>query len=207
MLPGFIIAVPKTFPNTKAKANTVGSVTVSLPANIQAGDILVLAVGVGGDQTLATPSGWTSLGAGTSGATSANRKIQVFWKVASGSEGASLTVAITVQALAWLFGNARSVEATFTGSSAGSGNSPSITASWGQDAAKFLSVEMVRASTGIATAWPSGYTDTQAVAGSATSASSAEANKYVATEDPSAFVNSVNDDWGAATIAIRPASY
>jgi len=65
---------------------------VSLPASISAGDLLMVFFLVHEDPSVTTPDGWTLLKSITDGY--ADHKLYVFYKVASGSEGASVTITI-----------------------------------------------------------------------------------------------------------------
>jgi hypothetical protein len=77
------------------------SVVVTLPSSVTTGDMLVIFIG--GKQynaTIATPSGWTSIGTSTNGTTNANTdvgstKLQAFYKVATASEPSTINFSIS----------------------------------------------------------------------------------------------------------------
>ena len=64
------------------------SFTVQLPAGIIANDLLIGLLSGGNPRTINTPSGWTEL-FDTSGT---EAQLKVVYKVAAGSEGATVTV-------------------------------------------------------------------------------------------------------------------
>lgn len=77
------------------------------PTGITAGQYLLLAVGTKPDTvTIGTPSGWTLIanysgGGGTTGVDAGPTRIQVFGKVATGSETGTLTVTGNSQSVSW----------------------------------------------------------------------------------------------------------
>lgn len=63
--------------------------TVNLPSSIAAGEMLFIFIAFDGNPTITWPEGWTELHTGTSGTAV---RLGVAYKVATGSEGASVTV-------------------------------------------------------------------------------------------------------------------
>jgi hypothetical protein len=84
------IAAPTIVAGTPAEADTASQIDVPYPANVAAGNLLVMLVGFVGGGTVTTPTGWTSGGTGTSGL-----RGQVWYKVADGTETGNLTVVKT----------------------------------------------------------------------------------------------------------------
>jgi hypothetical protein len=90
-----------TYQSASALAYSASAPVVTLPATINAGDLLVAFVGIKPDTaTCATPSGWTALGntaggGGTTGADTGPTRIYAFYKVAVGTEDGT-TVTFTL---------------------------------------------------------------------------------------------------------------
>lgn len=132
---------------------------LTLPGTINAGDLLVMFVYLssGASITLTTPSGWTKPSGAESGTT---RYLGVIYKVATGSEGASVTIsATTSRCIAYC---ARIQAGTYTGTpeAANAGNTSSsslacasITPSWGASASAVLA-GAISTTTGTVSAYP-----------------------------------------------------
>jgi hypothetical protein len=80
--------------NTSFTSSSLNSHTVSLPASIVAGNLLLVVFGNDSSSTPNTPSGWSKIGLTvTNGDT-----LTVFAKIASGGEGASVVVTLAAAA-------------------------------------------------------------------------------------------------------------
>ena len=75
--------------NTSTSAAST-SHTVNLPASISSGDLLIVFFGTREKPTITTPSGWTLLKNKSNAAE--NHQFSIFYKVASGSEGSTVTI-------------------------------------------------------------------------------------------------------------------
>lgn len=204
-----------TFPtvqatNTSTDASGDASVVVSLPASISAGDLLIIFVYtvVLGNHDLTTPSGWTQLfkvGGGTADVVAA------YYKVASGSEGATVTVT-SDQNVSNSSHNSYRITgysgtpeaATATGSST-TPDPPNLAPSWGADDTKWIAVTGCQ-NTAADLAAPTNYSGLLEALDSVFECASASRDLNAASEDPGTFANASNAAWTAATVAIRGAS-
>lgn len=123
-----IPAPPSGFPVDAGPVTTTvladSTPTFNLPAGIQSGDVLVVAWRSGGDLASpnALPSGWSMLVTPASGDGSGDYA-GAMWKRASGSEGASVTMAdfgsaVNFAAIAWRITNGKDPSATAIASEA-----------------------------------------------------------------------------------------
>lgn len=205
-----IVAATATSVN---ETNSAG--TVTLPAS-SAGDLLIVAVNIEGNASSSTPSGWTALGSKVDGGSGDRPKLQVFYKVAGGSEGTSL--AITGAAwgayLAWRitgYQGTPEIQTYNHGGANGTGNTadpPSITPTWGSAPNLYIAIAATLDAT--VTAAPSGYTGL--IATETTSHGSIDAaigGAYLratsSSEDPGTMSLGATNIRVAATIAVRPA--
>ena len=70
-----------------------GSHSIDLPSGVQAGDLLILSLGHHrADRPWSTPSGWTKIAESNIGSTSSGTRGAVFYRFATGSEGATVSV-------------------------------------------------------------------------------------------------------------------
>ena len=204
-----------TFPtiaatNTSTDASGDANIVVNLPASIASGDLLVIFVRsvAGAGHNLTTPSGWTQLfhvGGGTAAVFAA------YYKVASGSEGSTVTVTADQNIINSAHNSYRITvyngtpeAATATGSST-TPDPPSLSPSWGADDTKWI------AATGCGNATadlgaPTNYGGLLEALDSVFECGSANRDLNAASEDPGTFSNATNTSWVAATVAIRGAS-
>ena len=82
------MAYPVIQATNTSKTNGATSHTVNLPASIVAGELLVFFFTCDSGSTITTPSGWTSV----KDSTNAQRRLAMFTKTATGSEGATVSV-------------------------------------------------------------------------------------------------------------------
>ncbi len=199
-------SVAATSSGVKANATT-NTINCTLPSGIAAGDVLMLFVCSNGT-TASTPAGWALL-TNFPVQQGASNYLYCFWKVATGSEGATVTVSQSINSSAnWVSyrftGAAASghVGTVATGSS-GAADPPLCSPGSTQD---WLWVE-VGGGTGNITALSTGYT------GLVSSGYNSYSGTYLVTgsksttgtssEDPGPFTGG-NAAWGAATVAIKP---
>lgn len=184
-----------------------------LPSSIAASELLLLIVGTrsGSSPVLNTPSGWTQLKLDTHSATGL-RQLGIYYKVASGSEGATQAVTATDLFLASsnayrITGYSGTPEAgtAATGSSTAP-NPPSVTPSWGALNTLWLSICTIDTNnSGLAA--PTNYANTindysTLVPGPCTASARRALNAV--SDDPSAFGFTNSAQWIAQTVAIRP---
>jgi hypothetical protein len=202
--------------NTGAASGGTGTTNYSapLPSSITSGELLLLfvAAGAGGARTVSV-SGWSelfnSIGSGSL------RRLACFYKVATGSEGASVTVSGSNSSF-WastcyrISGYQGTPEAgtIATGSSA-SPNPPSLSPSWGS--AKTLWFAVAGKDAGGSSDFSGAPTNYDNIiqnggTGSGNHAAIATARRELeaSSDDPATFSISSND-WAANTVAVRPA--
>lgn len=195
--------------------------TVNLPASIAAGDLLVLFTRAAGAQSPTTPSGWTLF---RQSVDDANDDItQVYWRVADGSEGSTMSfdwsAAAKGCAICWRITGADTTKSPrpIEGQAANVGTTANANpnAASGLDGSRdylFLVILAMDSETATFTA-PSGYSNTvtanSGTAGAvATNCMAAGASRQatVSSEDPAAWTSSApGAGWTSFTIAIWPA--
>jgi hypothetical protein len=157
---------------------------------------------------MSTPGGWTQLYNIT--ASNNLRRFAAFWKSASGSEGASVNVAVGGGDGYWATIAHRIPAADWTGTpeaatatgSTGSPNPPSLTPSWGSDANLWLAAGAHLGVFGpIGT--PSGYSNqVSASAIDRIRIAAAQREAEAVSENPGSF-SAFSAPWAAATVAVR----
>ncbi|MHB0965266.1 MAG: hypothetical protein ACYC36_02320, partial [Bellilinea sp.] len=200
---------------TTSTSSTTASVT--LPATISAGDLLMVRIGFSAVGTVTwdntTAGTWTNLVSASNGT---NIGYQIYTKVADGTEGGkTLTITIPSSQIAYravAFSGADTATAPEFSSTTGSGanpNSLSLTPSWGSMDTLWLSDEANANGNTTVTAYPSGFVGgtnhtTGTIAGVGIGCSNLDLN--AATEDPGAYTLSASRAWIAVTVAIKPSS-
>lgn len=186
--------------------------TVNLPAGIVATELLIALFASDGNETITFPGGWTQLyqtnsaGQVTAGA---------WYRVADGTEGASITVTTTNNQMTAHttfrisgYTGVPEVGVTATGNS-NAPDPPSLTSSWGVDRTLWIAVsanDMDRAYN----SYPNYYSNTrfdEAANVEGCGVASARIEKCTATENPGTFALNLADEWIANTIAIRSALF
>lgn len=201
--------------------NGESPVVINLPTGITAGDLLIVALRQTQAQTATTPAGWTTLL--NNDATDATDDTQhVFYKVADGSEGSTVSVAVSATgkgcSIAWRITGAADpvltqvpqiAVATFT-TAANAANPPSITPTGGSKDYLFLAVMGAGGASTVASAAPTNYsnlTGNNAPGGSAATQgwiSGASRQLTASSEDPGAFTHIASSGGLAMTIAVHP---
>lgn len=188
---------------------------INLPSSISAGNLLTLEIlGLAGSaRTLATPSGWTEAFTTTGG--SSMRRLSVFYKSASGSEGSTVTVTFSgsmtgIAAIARRYTGAATSSlgsASTTGTSS-SPNPPNLAPGLGTHKVVWIAGEAVTGG-GIHTTDPTSYSGgIQADADGASTTTfirSVARSREAASEDPGAFAINASSFWIAYTLGIQPA--
>lgn len=197
--------------NSGDSANT-GSYAAPLPASISAGNLLLLYytnINSGGAPTIDTPSGWTLLGTDTNSFT----RTCVFYKIASGSEGATVTVTQGT-------GRPTVISHKITGHdagqapeavlAAGSNDPAELTPSWGLDNNLWIAgMSGDGGANATAPTFPTGYSDNQLTRTSSNSdggkVSVGTKTTSALSDNPSAFTGAVPTSPVAFTVAVKPA--
>jgi hypothetical protein len=182
------------------------SQTVNLPANLRPGNLVCIFFRTASTGTPTPPAGWSLLYFNTAGTLA----IGCLWRVADGSEGATVTVtlaaAVSLQAVACRFAGARPVPVNDNAVASGSSTSPNgplLDAGTGL-ARNVLWVTHVTFSASATTAEPGGYGN-KVQAGTANCSCIATRNLAALTEDPGAWTLGTSRNWMAMTVAIVPA--
>lgn len=198
---------------TTTFATSVGTMAVNV-GSPAAGTLLIAHVGVRNQGTWTVPSGWNTLveqaGGGTVG------EAGVWWKVATGSEGATQTwTAGTATTASWQvrqitnWHGSQAPEYVSNNGDAVAINLSSVTASWGSDDNTVFALVGSSANTMNFTGAPSGYTSlastTASSGGGASNAGSSYKQVSAASDDPGAYTVSQNRWWAGITVIVRGA--
>lgn len=203
---------------TSAELEATTTHTVSLPAGIQEGELLVVFVATAsaGSGEVVGPSGWTELYSTTVGTSG---EACCWYKEATGAEGTTVTFTMTdfgrrsahnaYRIAGWDATQVPQAGTVATGTSTGP-NPPSLTVSWGS--AKGLWLAAMHGAHGNAvTAFPANY-------GTALNAWTNVSNEWHArmvtarreyegaTQDPAAFTLVGSSAWAANTVAVKGAT-
>jgi len=186
---------------------------LNLATNISAGDLLIMIFATDGDNTVSNWDGFTEI---FSEDNSTGASLHIGYKIASGSEGATITVTVSV------FEAAASICYRITGDDSGSnppevstvatGNSAnpdpaSLTPTGGAKDYLWIACEGNDRNY-YATAWPSSYSIDQqseyfdGAAGCNVGAAARELN--ASSENPGTFTISTSEQWIACVVAIHP---
>jgi len=198
---------------TFAKTNTNASDNFTLPAGIVSGDRLLLIFTGIVFPTTNPPTGWTLLASygGSSGAP----RTAIYVRDADGTEGASLTLDTSLRgvSISYRISDASPVTeweiTTTTGGPSTAPDPPSENASYGANNTLWIAGATMRDQGVDVTAFPANYFDVQEIGGSggtSSSAGSAERKLVAAAENPGAFTIGLSKDWGAFTVAVKPAA-
>lgn len=213
------------YPTPGTQVNTdfgssVTSMSVNMPATVDAGDLLLTFVVVRNAITWNTiPTNWNKIteqaGGGSVGETS------IFYKIADGTEdgGTATWVASALTTAAWQtmrittwHGTTVPEVGTASSGDSSSANPPTLTPSWGSAETLWIVVAGHTAASAAAfTAAPTNYitfaNNGASSGGSACSIASATRQLTATSEDPGTFTAGGSNRWWAAqTIAIRPAA-
>lgn len=173
--------------STSMETNGVTSHTVSLPANIVSGDLLIVLF-CGRDVSSATinfPAGWNIIKTGLNGSSEIFKSA---YRVADGSEGSTITVTTgSTGRSAHISYRITDYTSTPEGEVNSSINPPSLTPSWGTKDSLWIAVARLSAHGGTPAA-PANYSDLQDVNPARdTRGFSAVRNLNASSEDPGAF--------------------
>ena len=211
------------FPADAARATTNGSTAATnkvcnLPTGIAAGNRLTVLLRSAGADTHSLPTGWSWL-VQNNAADASDDVTSIIWKIADGSEGATVTIngtaSLKFASIAWRItgGGTPQISAAATGTST-TPNPPSFSPTGGAQDYLWLWVgawegEQTSPPSGSPTNYVNPFGANSGTAGTvATNCRAAGASRQLnaATEDPPSWTISVSDDWTAWTIAVPPAS-
>lgn len=209
-----------TFPivsNSSSGSSATTSTTahvVTLPTGIVAGNLLLISTTNDANtaSSLTTPSGWNSL----YNANTASANMAVLWRLATGSEGATLALTwstagrgtwVAYQVSGWNKASTPAIAST-TYVSINNPQSPALTPSWGAlDTLWITTLGFTRSGVTVST-YPASYSDNQLYVQNSSIGLAhsvfATRNNATATETPGAFLLSNTTTGAAATIGIRP---
>ncbi len=184
---------------------------VNLPASISAGDLLLLFITLGGNDTISSaPSDFSLLQNVASGSTASDRRLFTYWKTATGSEGSTVAVGLgssqSLSANSYRITGWSGTPEMPTGASGTSANPdpPASTPSWGGGSTLWVAAFGGRAAS--VSAFPSGYSGgISELGGSNRVTGSAYIRTSATTENPGTFTMNASDTWAAGTVAVQPA--
>ena len=194
---------------------------VNMPATVDAGDLLIVLFTNDGDATATTPSGWTQLASNARGTAV---RLSVYYKIAEGTEDNTTVNFVTSaneQAAAqvyritdWHGTTPPEISPAVTDTSMSPDPASLNPAGWDVADTLWLAVAgQDRGDQSGTTAYPASYTDGMSTQSSVPATvgvcrtHSARRALAVASEDPSAFIIPVWEEWVAFTIAVRPAPH
>ena len=213
---------PATHPvvesTTKSATNAPStSHSVLLDGLDEPGELLLAWLMFNSDTTITGMAGWTALSSNTA----SPGRSAVYGKIATGSEGSSISATTsTSQAGAFivqrisnnkggLVAGTDYTVAVAAAATTANPNPPSVTAGWGSDDNLFVAACAVRGDNDTVTGYPTNYTGEQHVTtnggGGGATIGVAYRQYTSATDDPDAFTLSASEFGRAYTIVIRPA--
>lgn len=205
------MAFPTVQGTPATNSGTPTTVTVNLPADLAAGELLIAFVALThtAAATLTPPAGWETVYNTVGGGN--NRRSACFWRKSDGAEGASFAVTASLST-AWAtvayrvnnWGGIPEGGTLATGVSTTNPDPPNLAPSWGARDTLWFAHMGRNNNSGTPTA-PTDFTNIQR--GGTTNASSTVAERQLnaASLDPGAFTAN-SSSWGANTVAIRPPS-
>jgi hypothetical protein len=190
---------------------------VSMPATVNAGDLLIVLFTNDRNATVTTPAGWSLLTSDTNGV---HVRLSVHYKIAAGTEGGTtvnFATSASEQAAAqvyritdWHGTTPPEISTAATGTDTAPDPASLNPAGWDVANTLWLAVAgQDRGDQSGTTAYPASYTDGISTLSSDGTGScrthSARRVRAAASEDPGAFTIPVSEQWVAFTIAVRPA--
>lgn len=210
------------FPSIAATNTTNGAAATNkscnLPSGIQSGNLLLLWIRSNGADTHTTPSGWSDLVKNNT-ADASDDTTSLFYKIASGSEGSTVTVngtaSLKFSSLSWRVTGAHQTTAPNVATATGTSSTPdppSLTPSGGTKDYLWIAIYGIEG-TSTLSSYPANYSSNQITV--ATSGSTAATNSRsgaaarqlnASSENPGTFTASASEDWTAVTVAVYPAT-
>ena len=201
---------------TSSRASNALDDSVTLPASIAAGDLIIAFHFSDGAGTRTFPSPWVEIKDAANGASNAN--IGIAYLIASGGETAvtvskSITerftaIAIRISTASWHGTTPPEVSTGATGDDT-TPDPDSVTSSWGSADNLFIAAMLFDDSAGGGTvsAYPTNYSSNNVISPDVSSAGRgaiASRELAAASDDPGTFTISPTDQWWAGTVVVRP---
>lgn len=212
-------AAPTVVSVTTSRTNTPAtSHTVTMPGTTASGNLLLVTLMFNSDCTVTGPGGgWTKL----SGSSASPGQSEVWAKIATGSDGASLSFSTSsTQAGAFqvirISGNKGGIVSgtdynlsISSAATTANPNPPSVTASWGAANNLFIVVAHTRGNNSTVSAYPTNYSSGSNIVttnggGGGASSGIAFRSLAAASDDPATFTLSGSEYGYAYTIVVRP---
>lgn len=202
--------------NNSIEGSDTSTHTVSLPANISAGDLLIVLFSNDGDDTVSFPAGWTQLFSDTY---SVYTRFSAAYRKADGNEGASISVTTS--------GSERSAHISYriTGAADPDTQAPEVSTSNSDrtdspdpnsltptgGAKDYLWIACVGSDDlDLATGYPTNYSNGETYRATTSSGgsvvSAAKRNLNASSENPGTFTLANSEEWVAYTIAVHPSA-
>lgn len=190
---------------------------ISMPATVNAGDLLLIGIATSGTSVKTTPGGWTRLN-------SNSERTVVYAKAAAGTEGGTTVDVVTVgsetaaahtyRVTSWFGTVATGVAIQISGGSYTSGGGgdpafpdpPILTPGW-TDRSLWLALLGMDRSSGATLTYPTSYTSGSETVGGVESVGSARRTRYASSENPGTFSSDPGagtTNWDVYTLAVRP---
>jgi len=219
-----LLSVPAwaTFPtvedaDTTTACQTTNSTswTLTYPANIASGNLLLLFVGHDGTGTGSLPAGWTFVA--NYAADSSAAQLKIARKFATGSESGTFAFGPGASEqgcwrIVRITGAHASQEPAVSSNATGDSTAPDSLslnpAGWDVEDTLWYSAEAADNGNSDATGFPTNYNNQfsdSSVGGNGAHLGTARRFFRSASDDPSAFTIDLSEQWAAATLAIRPA--
>jgi hypothetical protein len=185
--------------------------SVTLPAGIQAGDLLIVLI-ASGATIHPDPAGWTQI-AGLAHTSSGTPDVTMdgFWRIADGSEGASLAITLMSASrsahIALRVENAAAPSFSVVAGFSTTPDSANLIPSGGANRYLWISAAAINLSSTTPTV-PADYGNLAAVAATTTpSLATVERLRDAASEDPGVWTYPSSSNWVALTIAVPPETF
>ena len=189
---------------------------VSMPATVDAGDLLIVLFTNDEGATVTTPSGWNLLASDANGT---QVRLSVYYKIAAGTEGGTTVNFVTSPAQEaaaqvyritnWHGTTPPEISTAVTGTNTRPDPASLDPAGWDVADTLWIAVAGQDRGQGTPTAYPAYYTNGISTLSSATTDNcrtlSARRVLAAASEDPGPFTIPASEEWVAFTIAVRPA--
>lgn len=208
-----------SFPQVSDADTRTGSQTantqshrVNLPSNVRRDDLVLVFISFDGSPTVTWPPGWTPVVAASNGV---NNRLEIRFRIADGTEGASLTATTNVAEqsvhrsirVSGVDPATPPVGVTASGANA-TPDAPLLDpAPWAREDTLWFAIAANDDGMAMMSAGPVNYTTfvNQTSGGAAgCGLGTARREGFVAAEDPGAFTLSAARAWVAATVAVRP---
>lgn len=180
--------------------------SITMPASISAGDLLIVVFSVDQQPTCTASSGWTKLDQASNGTTVTQA---IFWKFAAGGDTCTITTSTSEQSshVSLRITGAAHINATSANGSSTNSNPPLQDDFWSTEDYLWIATRGGD-STVVATVAPTNFSNLQSIAAAGTAGAStntAERNLNADQLDPGTFT-SATEQWVSYTIAVSPSA-